>query len=89
MGAIHYGIARMADGKRKQSLLDLATLMFDEGFAGRIFPFDADAAVHFAGLAAEGEARVRLWIWPMARLLPSLLYMMREWLPAMFGTSTT
>ena len=33
---ILYGIARMADGKRKQGLLDLATLMFDEDFAGRI-----------------------------------------------------
>jgi predicted nucleic acid-binding protein len=54
---ILYGIARMADGKRKQGLLDLATLMFDEDFAGRILSFDADAAVHYAGLAAEGEAK--------------------------------
>jgi predicted nucleic acid-binding protein len=54
---ILYGIARMADGKRKQSLLALATLMFDEGFAGRILSFDADAAIHYAGLAAESEAK--------------------------------
>lgn len=54
---ILYGIARMADGKRKQSLLALATLMFDEDFAGRILSFDADAAVHYAGLAAESEAK--------------------------------
>lgn len=54
---ILYGIARMADGKRKQGLLDLATLMFDEDFAGRILSFDADAAVHYAGLAAESEAK--------------------------------
>jgi predicted nucleic acid-binding protein len=54
---ILYGIARMADGKRKQGLLDLATLMFDEDFAGRILSFDAGAAVHYAGLAAEGEAK--------------------------------
>jgi predicted nucleic acid-binding protein len=54
---ILYGIARMADGKRKQGLLDLATLMFDEDFAGRILSFDANAAIHYAGLAAESEAK--------------------------------
>ena len=54
---ILYGIARLAVGKRKQGLLQLATLMFEEDFAGRILPFDADAAVHYAGLAAESEAR--------------------------------
>lgn len=54
---ILYGIARMADGKRKQGLLDLATLMFDEDFAGRILSFDADAAIQYAGLAAESEAK--------------------------------
>ena len=53
---ILYGIARMADGKRKQGLLDLATQMFEEDFAGRILPFDTEAAVHYAGLAAESEA---------------------------------
>ncbi len=54
---ILYGIARMADGKRKQSLLDTVTLMFDEDFAGRILSFDSDAAVHYAGLAADSEAK--------------------------------
>lgn len=54
---ILYGIARMPDGKRKQGLLDLATAMFDEDFAGNILPFDADAAVHYAEIAAVSEAR--------------------------------
>lgn len=31
--------------------------MFDEDFAGRILSFDADAAVHYAGLAAESDAK--------------------------------
>ncbi|WP_172147550.1 type II toxin-antitoxin system VapC family toxin [Pseudomonas tumuqii] len=53
---ILYGIARMSDGKRKQGLLELATLMFEEDFAGRILPFDTEAAIHYAGLAAESEA---------------------------------
>ena len=54
---ILYGIARMPDGKRKQGLLELATLMFEEDLAGRILPFDTEAAVHYAGLAAESEAK--------------------------------
>jgi hypothetical protein len=57
---ILYGIARMADGKRKQGLLDLATQMFEEDFAGSILPFDAEAAVHYASLAAESEAKGRV-----------------------------
>ncbi|MEO4047682.1 type II toxin-antitoxin system VapC family toxin [Pseudomonas sp. CAU 1711] len=57
---ILYGIARMPDGKRKQGLLDLASAMFDEDFAGNILPFDADAAVHYAEIAAESEARGRV-----------------------------
>jgi predicted nucleic acid-binding protein len=32
---ILYGIARMPDGKCKQGLLDLASAMFDEDFAGK------------------------------------------------------
>ncbi len=31
--------------------------MFEENFAGRILPFDTDATVHYAGLAAESEAK--------------------------------
>lgn len=54
------GIARMPDGKRKQGLLDIASAMFDEDFAGNILPFDADAAVHYAEIAAESEARGRV-----------------------------
>lgn len=57
---ILYGIARMPDGKRKQGLLDIASAMFDEDFAGNILPFDADAAVHYAEIAAESEARGRV-----------------------------
>lgn len=57
---ILYGIARMPDGKRKRGLLDLATAMFEEDFAGNILPFDADAAVHYAEIAAESEAKGRV-----------------------------
>lgn len=57
---ILYGIATMPDGKRKQGLLDAASVMFDEDFAGNILPFDADAAVHYAEIAAETEAKGRV-----------------------------
>ena len=54
------GIATMPDGKRKQGLLDAASVMFDEDLAGNILPFDADAAVHYAEIAAETEAKGRV-----------------------------
>jgi len=57
---ILYGIARMPDGKRKRGLLDIASAMFDEDFAGNILPFDANAAVNYAEIAAESEARGRV-----------------------------
>jgi len=53
-----YGIARMANGIRQPAgLRELAALMFEEGFAVGILPFDTDAAVRYAGLAAESEAK--------------------------------
>jgi predicted nucleic acid-binding protein len=33
--------------------------MFDEDFAGRILPFDMEAACAFAGIAADGRASGR------------------------------
>lgn len=54
---ILFGIARMPDGKRKRGLVDLATDMFEKDFAGNILPFDADAAIHYAEIAAKSEAR--------------------------------
>ena len=52
---ILYGIERLANGKRKQSLHTQAIAMFEEDFADRILPFDADAAVHYAQLTASSE----------------------------------
>lgn len=57
---ILYGIARMPEGKRRRALQDVAIAMFEEDFAGRILPFDADAAVHYAELAAESEAKGKI-----------------------------
>ncbi len=57
---ILYGIARLPDGKRKTSFADLARLMFEEDFAGRILPFDTEAASRYASLAAMSEAQGRV-----------------------------
>ncbi|MCY1511151.1 Toxin FitB [compost metagenome] len=53
---ILYGIARMPEGKRKQALLEQASAMFEQDFAGSILAFDADAAVHYADIVVSGEA---------------------------------
>lgn len=56
---ILHGIARLPAGKRKQKLEAHAMAMFEEDFAGRILPFDAHAAVEYATLVAECEAKGR------------------------------
>ncbi|MBK5525840.1 type II toxin-antitoxin system VapC family toxin [Pseudomonas sp. TH08] len=56
---ILHGIARLSSGKRKQKLEAHAMAMFEEDFAGRILPFDAHAAVEYATLVADCEARGR------------------------------
>lgn len=56
---ILYGIARMDDGKRKQTLHALALAMFEEDFAGNVLPFDMDAAEQYAGLVSQSEAAGR------------------------------
>ncbi|PAW51130.1 VapC toxin family PIN domain ribonuclease [Pseudomonas moraviensis] len=56
---ILHGIARLPSGKRKQNLQANAMAMFEEDFAGRILPFDAHAAVEYASLVADCEAKGR------------------------------
>lgn len=56
---ILYGIERLPDGRRKQQLGGVAAMMFEEDFAGAIFSFDAEAAVHYAQRVAASEAAGR------------------------------
>lgn len=56
---ILYGVARLPSGKRKQKFEADAMAMFEEDFADKIFPFDANAAVEYAMLAANCEASGR------------------------------
>lgn len=56
---ILYGIARLPEGKRKVSLLEMATAMFEQDFAGCILSFDEQAAGHYAEMAAHSESKGR------------------------------
>ena len=52
-----FGITRLPAGARKRQLADTFSAMLSEDFAGRILPFDLEAAVIYAELAAGGEAK--------------------------------
>jgi len=52
-GEILYGIAILPKGKRQEKLLNLANLMFQEDFEGRILSFEQKSAVAFAQIASH------------------------------------
>jgi predicted nucleic acid-binding protein len=52
---ILYGIGAISKGRRKQRLLEAASKMFDEDFAGRIFAFDGPAAIEYAHIVIGRE----------------------------------
>jgi toxin FitB len=56
---ILYGIELLARGKRREKLLAEAEAMFAQDFAGRILPFDEEAARAFREIAAgrRGQGR--------------------------------
>jgi predicted nucleic acid-binding protein len=54
-----YGVARLADGARKAELATAVDALVRDDFAGRVLPFDAAAAVHYADLVAERERQGR------------------------------
>ena len=54
-----FSIARLPAGARKRQLADTLAAMLEQDFAGRILPFDLEAAVIYAELAAGGEAKGR------------------------------
>jgi toxin FitB len=54
-----YGIELLPQGKRRAALLAGAELMFGKVLAGRILPFDEDAARAFAAIAANRRGQGR------------------------------
>ena len=54
-----YGVARLADGARKTGLAAAVDALVREDFSGRVLPFDAAAAGHYAELVAERDRNGR------------------------------
>ncbi len=50
---LRYGVALMPAGRRRSELAAAIEAMLAEDFSGRILPFDSQAAIAFAGIAAE------------------------------------
>lgn len=51
-----FGMVRLPAGARKRQLAETFAAMLEQDFAGRILPFDLEAAVIYAELAAGCEA---------------------------------
>jgi predicted nucleic acid-binding protein len=64
MAEVLYGIEILPRGKRRDSLLAVADLVFTQDLAGHILPFDEEAARAFAAIAASRRAQGR----PIAEL---------------------
>lgn len=56
---ILYGVALLPKGRRRERLAAAVRLMLDEDMAGRVLPFDSDAARAYAAIAAERRRRGR------------------------------
>ena len=54
-----YGVARLADGARKAELASAVDALVREDFSGRVLPFDAAAAGHYAALVAGRDRNGR------------------------------
>lgn len=54
-----YGVARLPDGARKRTLSAVVIAVVREEFAGRVLPFDAGAAQHYADIVADRERQGR------------------------------
>src|SRR5579864_108376 len=59
MAEILYGIELLPKGRRRAALASAAEAMFEEDFAGRILPFDSDAARVFPKIAGARRASGR------------------------------
>jgi predicted nucleic acid-binding protein len=54
---VFYGLALLPEGRRRQGLLAAARGLFDEDLAGRVLPFDTDAARFYPDIAAARQRR--------------------------------
>lgn len=56
---ILYGLVLLPKGRRRDDLLGAARSLFNEEFAGRILPFDSDAAAAYSIIAADRRSAGR------------------------------
>ncbi|ROT94632.1 type II toxin-antitoxin system VapC family toxin [Histidinibacterium lentulum] len=56
---LRYGLAIMGNGKRRAALIDAVDRILREDLAGRILPFDSDAAQSYATIAATRRSAGR------------------------------
>jgi toxin FitB len=56
---IVYGITLMPKGARRQKLLGIAQLIFEEDLENRVLPFAGDAAGYFAEIGASRKSSAR------------------------------
>ncbi len=54
-----YGVARLPTGRRKRRLGEAIRGLIEEDLDGRVEPFDATAATHYADLVSDREAAGR------------------------------
>lgn len=54
-----YGVARLPAGRRKEQLSEAIRGLIEEDFDGRVEPFDAAAAAHYADLLSDRETAGR------------------------------
>jgi predicted nucleic acid-binding protein len=54
-----YGVARLPEGRRKKQLSESVRGLIDEDLNGRVEPFDATAATHYADLVSDRETAGR------------------------------
>ena len=52
---LRYGVARLPDGRRKRQLGDAIDGLLEDDLDGRVEPFDATAATHYAALVSERD----------------------------------
>ena len=56
---LRFGLAIMGNGKRRAALVDAVDRILREDLAGRILPFDSDAAQSYAAIAATRRSAGR------------------------------
>jgi toxin FitB len=55
LAELHFGIARLDNGRNKARMLEAITKLGQETFEGRVLGFDSRAAAHFGAIRASRE----------------------------------